>query len=504
MLIHSFDSKIIRVDGFNDEDVICDALLDGKLQETFPILNHNKSLILSSAGIYQFTFKSKSFQRSASFKLSLFKEDGAQWLPLSDSYLLLESLPEEVNSPRFLMILCKTKLLQTIEESEEVSEESSLCISNSDEVTPIKRNIDETVSNPHNVQEFFESIDSDILDQSSIKEDDMEKISDISNNQILKNIWEEDNSEDIILNEKSFNVSKENTTYKNALEEMTKKISALRKIQFLQQTRIIELEQLSNKYSEINKNQMKRSEEREEALFILINDKENELKFVQDEIFRIKSDKKSLEFENKRLKDNINNMMAQLNLYEITLKTQEIKLLNKQITELEKISCKSMNSINNLNISDTILAEKDTTIRDLHLKIQKLKLFNCKKYSQESFNLEVDELDDAVKANAKLLNLTESIIRDKEQIYIFRNKKLKLLLHNGILMCRIGSNLKSFKEYMETFILDNTIIKPSNRKKLSEISLDSEYDAQNFYQAQSKLQKASNRFNTFVTHKKKA
>ena len=176
---------------------------------------------------------------------------------------------------------------------------------------------------------------------------------------------------------------------------------------------------------------------------------------------------------------------------DVTLKTQEIKFLKEKTIELEKLSSKSLN----ISLSDSILAEKEATIKELHTQIQRLKPGNSKKNSQESFDLGVDELDDAVKAHAKILNLNEPIIRDKEQMYIFRNRKLSLILHNGNLMCRIGANFKPFKEYMETFVLDNTIIRSQKKRHSTEGSLDSEYDAQNFCEIISKSKSASTKFN---------
>ena len=491
MIRDSFESKIIRVDGFNGEEVTCEVFHNDKLQEQFLASNQSKSLLLSGNGIYKLILKSQTFQRSVSFRISLFKEDGAQWLPLSDSNLFLDCLPEEVISPRFLMVLCKSKTLHIIEESRVVSEESSLSVSDSEEAISEIKVVDEIASNTCNTQEFFESIDSDFLDQSSIKEDEVEEIVEINNSQRLKKIWEGDNSEEIEANEKSCDIFKELLMYKNVCEETTKKLVAISRIGELQQARITELEMLTSKYAEINKDQVKRSQAREESLLLLVNDKENELKLAQDEVFRLRSDKRNLEFENKRLKDNVDNLSIQLSMCDVTLKTQEIKFLKEKTIELEKLSSKSLN----ISLSDSILAEKEATIKELHTQIQRLKPGNSKKNSQESFDLGVDELDDAVKAHAKILNLNEPIIRDKEQMYIFRNRKLSLILHNGNLMCRIGANFKPFKEYMETFVLDNTIIRSQKKRHSTEGSLDSEYDAQNFCEIISKSKSASTKFN---------
>ena len=73
------------------------------------------------------------------------------------------------------------------------------------------------------------------------------------------------------------------------------------------------------------------------------------------------------------------------------------------------------------------------------------------------------------------MQINEPIIKDKEQNYIFRNKKITLLVKNGRLFCRIGGILKGFKEYFEG--INNSSKK---RKSLADISLDSEYDAENY------------------------
>ena len=47
------------------------------------------------------------------------------------------------------------------------------------------------------------------------------------------------------------------------------------------------------------------------------------------------------------------------------------------------------------------------------------------------------------------MQINEPIIKDKEQNYIFRNKKITMLVKNGRLFCRIGGILKGFKEYLK-------------------------------------------------------
>ena len=47
------------------------------------------------------------------------------------------------------------------------------------------------------------------------------------------------------------------------------------------------------------------------------------------------------------------------------------------------------------------------------------------------------------------MQINEPIIKDKEQNYIFRNKKITMLVKNGRLFCRIGGILKGFREYFE-------------------------------------------------------
>ena len=503
MFRDSFEAKIIRVDGFSNECPSCEVLLNNKSIDQFPSLAHTKTIILSGKGIYQFILQSSSVRKSVSFKIAIFKEDGAQWLPLFDENDLIDELPEETSSPRFLMVLCKSRTLHTIEESGEISEESSLSVSESEEALSEIKQIEDFNSNVCNTQEFFESIDSSFMDQSSIKEEGEEITHELAQSQRLNHIWEADNSEFIENHDRnSFDIFKERESinHKAALDALTQKYESLVNLHKIQEMRIIDYDSRFIKFIEGNKEQMKRSQKREESLLELVSEKENEAKLAQDEVHKLRSEIKKLEIERTRLKDNEENLITQINLCDWSLLIQENKVLKDKVTEFEK----SAGKVNRGEELEKVLIHKDVIIKELQRQIYHFKPSDGEtRDSQESMVIAIDDLDEAVKNNAKAMNLVEPIIRDKEQTYIFGNRKLSLVVNNGNLMCRIGANFKPFKEYMENFVLD-TIIPRTVKKKISvENNIDSEYDIQNYKDAQHSLKNASKKFNrTTITRKR--
>ena len=101
-----FEAKIIRLEGFPDLDqVTCEIRQNNKLQHTLFPFNTPDPVLLNNSGAYQFTFLSNSSIKSISFAMDLFTEDGAQWLPLLETNDFITELPEEVQAPRFLLIL---------------------------------------------------------------------------------------------------------------------------------------------------------------------------------------------------------------------------------------------------------------------------------------------------------------------------------------------------------------------------------------------------------------
>jgi hypothetical protein len=500
VLKDSFEGKILRVDGFEGEEVSCEVLINGIRQEELTPVSQHKPIILSGKSVYQFVFKSVSLIKTVSFKVSLFEDDGAQWLPLFDSCDIIETLPEETTSPRFLMVLCRSASLHIIKETEEMSEESSLVVSESDELMPEINLCGDSETRFH-TQELLESLDSEFLDQSEIKDDLQENSEGVQSDRLNK-IWESDNLDSMESHEKyTYDVFKENQIFKNSLEEITQKYNNLNKIHQIHLNKVQEYDTKFLRLIEMNKEQDKRSQEREESLLELIGQKETELKIAQDEIFRLRADKRKLESEKSRLKDNNDNLASQLSLCSPSPFLEELSYLKKRLYELEK-----QPKISSCDLEYQIF-EKDLIIKQLQKQISKEK--NLEFDTGESQNSSVsvstiDELDEAVKYHSKAMRLPEQLIKDKEQMYLYGNRKLSLILTNGILMCRIGGSFKPFKEYMETFVLDSATIKTPKKKNSVENCLDKEYDANNFKDSSHKLKTGVQRLNKTTINRRRA
>lgn len=469
MLRDSYEAKIIRVDGLAQDEVVCEMYLNGQKFDYFQSFSQIKPVILSSKGCYQVVLKTSASQKSVSFKTSIFQEEGAQWLPLFDSNDYIDFLPDETLAPRFLMVLCKTRNLHTIEESGEVSEQSSLSMSASEEVlSEIKEIL--------NTQEFFESIDSSFMDQSSIKEDG-EEVPDTTRSQRLSRIWEEENTNDKV----SFDIN-----HQRAFEELLEKYQVLSKTQEVQEKRIAEYDEKFKKILETSKEQMKRSKEREDSLLQLVCEKETEARTVQEEVYKLRTDNRNLKIENARVKANEELLLNQISLSNVDDLVKEVKVLK------DLMKSQGSSKITQEKIEE--IARKDVVIKELQRLIYHFKpLEGETRDSQESIVMAFDELDEVVKNNAKSMGLTEPLIRDKEQMYLYGNRKLSLMLSNGNLVCRMGASFKPFRQYMESFVLEPSLSKATKKKPVENI--DSEYDVFNYTEAQNTLKTASNKFN---------
>ena len=341
-------------------------------------------------------------------------------MPLFESDDFISTLPEETHSPRFLLVICKTKSLSIIEESEEISEESSLIVSESEEIMPEIKLGNGFESKTFSEQDFFESIESEYLDQSEQKDDSCNEISEIQSR-------ENDNLESETQDKSSFEFfNKDSLKFRLAFEEINSKHQSLLQIYKIENERVQEYDKKFVQMIEINKEQMKRSQEREESLIDLITEKENELKVAQEEIFKLRSEKRCLETENLRIKDNQKNLLGQLSLCNPSPLLEELSFLKKRLKELEN----NPHSAKFQEYEENI-AEKDAKIRELELQVHRFRpADNDTRDSQYSFSSYIDELDEAVRLNAKDLNLNESLVKDKEQMYLYGNRKLSLILNN--------------------------------------------------------------------------
>jgi hypothetical protein len=487
MIKDSFEGKIIRIDGFDDEDVTCRVFSSNKLQDEFKALSHQRTIQLSGKSVYRFEFSSVTFTKKVSLKLSLFADDGAQWLPLFDSDVQITELPEETLSPRFLIVLCKSKSLQTIEESGEGSEESSLIVSESEEQVKEDGIRVEMENKACETQEIAESLDSAIFDQSSIHEESSET-SGIVYSEKFDRIWEPDS----MLNESQDKVFmeliRENQRLKLAIEETSSKYQQICAMHEKEMRVNLEMDERLEKMLENYEEMMKRNQEREESLLVLVAEKENELKVAHEEIGKLRIDAKVRQIEVENLHDvtkGLNNSFALLTQHSYK---EKINRLKTKLIEMQDLISKS----NNVEY-ERKLREKDSIIQVLQQQLHRLRPYDSDtKESQNSSLSLFDELDESVRFHAKTLNLPEPILRDKEQAYTYGHRKLTLLLQNGKLMCRVGANLKPFKEYMEHFVLEKNIAKHFKAKFAIDQNIDSEYDADKFKEAMTRSRSSQN------------
>ena len=434
-------------------------------------------------------FTSNDLTKFLTIKLSLFSDDGAQWLPLYDSNELLTELPDETTSPRFLMVLCKSKNLHIIEESGEISEESSLTVSDSEE-RPLSQRMD-TEGQICNTQEFLESIGSEFLDQSSIHEDYPEEVTPVPNSEKLSRIWDKDNSalsENFDRN--SFELFREESSVRGAYDELVLKYNDLLGTAENSDLKVKEYEEKFVKLVDNFKDQVRRSQDREESLLQLVHEKEEETKLAQEEMTRLRAENKKLEIENLRFRDLNAGLVKELEIVSPSPLLNEVAKLRSLVKEQQSRLVK----LEKLEEYEAKIYEKDSIINTLQKTLGRTKPSDSDTKESQNASISIfDELDEAVRANAKAMNLPEALVRDKEQMYIYGNRKLSLMLASGNLMCRIGGTFKPFREYMENFVLDTQVIRPLRKRFSVEQGIDSEYDADNFREALNKSVKVTSK-----------
>lgn len=461
MIKDTFEAKIIRVDGLHPEGLSCKILHNSRQYEDFRPLQTQKSFTLSGGGIYTFQFKTGSTCKSVSLKLSLFGEDGAQWLPLFDTNTLIDCLPEETSGPRFLIVLCQSKALHVIEETGEISEDSSLNVSESEDIK----------SNGIVCTEVLESIPSELLDQSSIHDESGDETFVSANNEKLARIWEKG---EIVSHKNSFESQKEDSIRLN-YDDLTQKYEKLM-IEFCDQIRKNEeYEDRIEKLLKNSKDQALRNQNREFSLIEILNAKDLEIKTAHVEILDLRNKVQVLQMENSRLSDLNSGLLNEINLCTPNPVLAELNLLKSQVQELYKQLLASKWDENEIRIID-----KDCVLSQLHRTLSKSKPSDSETKESQNASIFIDELEDAVRTQAKLMNLPEALVRDKEQMYLYGNRKISLILVNGGLMCRVGVNFKPFREYMENFVLDTTAVKPIKKRFNVDKNIDCEYDEQNF------------------------
>jgi hypothetical protein len=449
MMQDSFEAKIIRVDGLEQESLICKVFYNSRKYDDFRPLAQQRSLQLSGGGIFTFSFKSGEIQKSVSLKLSLFFEDGAHWLPLFEKNTLLDDLPQETAAPRFLIVLGQSKALTMIEETLEKLEESSLNVSESEKMK-------DSDCQSTFTRDFLESIESDLL-ENSFDEDHNSFFQ--SNDEKLSKIWEKE-----ALIERNIESSKDSSFSKSSKVHKYEKILSELRNQMLKNE---EYEENILKLTQNFNEQVERSHLRETSLIQLVQAKEVQAKQALIEISELRFQCQKLEIENKRLSDVNLGLNNQLNFSSVVfaeLQSLRVKVQEMQRKTLEELEMKTNEStLNHLQRTPCRSRPGELDLKD----------------SQNS-SIFFDDLEDAVRIQTKLMNLPQMLVRDKEQTYLYGNRKISLFLENGELMCRLGVNFHPFQEFMKNFVLDTNAIQPIKKRFNVDKKIDSEYDEENF------------------------
>ena len=461
-----FEAKIIRLEGFPDLDqVTCEIRQNNKLQHTLFPFNTPDPVLLNNSGAYQFTFLSNSSIKSISFAMDLFTEDGAQWLPLLETNDFITELPEEVQAPRFLLILFKTHSLEIIEESGLNSEESPRVTENDEYMPEIKLfSMDEYLEGDY--QQSFSNIPD--LEKSH---EFSEAISEISRVEPMEKEWQSENLTFIDYPSKEDN---------DESKEIPQTFERLIHINCIQGQGVDEYDKNLVQFLNDSKDLLKKNEEREEALLLLINEREAELKVAQGEILRLRNYIHKLENNSGKVKAKETNhsLISHPSACDNVSLQEEVIFLRKALKN-EKMKNAGI-TIAELNMK---VAERDSIIVELQKKLSKTRNKINDLETRDSQNCSValsDELDEAVKLQAKSCGIFEEISKDKEQFYTFRDRKIGMIMKNGNLHCRVGGILKPFREYINSFIVESSFTRPKERKITAEGKIDSEYDIDRF------------------------
>ena len=126
----SVELKVIRLEGFpcSSTELACYLYYNDALHDQLLPINEEKSLVLTEDGLYRLEINNQNNQeeKTVSFQMSLFKEDGVRWLPLfSSNQDFITEIPDDVNLPRILIIFYRKRMLSVIDEKssgEEIAE----------------------------------------------------------------------------------------------------------------------------------------------------------------------------------------------------------------------------------------------------------------------------------------------------------------------------------------------------------------------------------------------
>lgn len=135
---------------------------------------------------------------------------------------------------------------------------------------------------------------------------------------------------------------------------------------------------------------------------------------------------------------------------ELGLALEEISQLKNKLSQLEIENNYLKGMKQGLNFADLLkeLAESRKKIVEIERKAGSAKE-NTGGPSETPVSL-----DKIVQEQCKLLNIAP-LLREKEEIYVYNNKKINLLMKNGKLMVRTSSGLKEFHQFIEENPMEN-------------------------------------------------
>jgi hypothetical protein len=457
------ETKIIRVEGLDQFDLITSIYISDVLTKELSPYNQDSSFELPTKVTcrIQISSNTSKVSKSVSFNTKILEEDGVQWLPLFENpdSDYMKSIPDEVISPRVLILLHKKISLDVITENAEKSEIGSAC--EEDYMPEIK--LCQSFADSYVISPFDDAFEQR---SQSVFEQHTQEVTEINN-----------------VRELAFNISDEiNIELKNTVQ----RLSSLLDIEKKSKENVLkDIENIKNRYL----NELAESKKRENEILHEFKEAESRYNETKFELTKLKLEIKSLQTENSRLSQTLQDNQT-LYLNNISELTQKLQVFEENQSESEKILFRLSGIAGaNTEIFDK-LKEKDNIIKNLHKEIHELKTINNSMQASKQ-NTNIDELEETIQKYLITLKIPGTLIRDKEQIYIYGSKKVSILLKDGQLLCRFGGVFKPFDEYMHSLQLSDSSSSLSPHK-LSRSSLEIHKEAEETV----KIKQQVNRKNT--------
>ena len=417
------ETKVIRIEGSDQSDLTTLVYLTDTLAEELNPYNKDKAFEIPLKTTCRVEIKSSvtGLSKSVSFNSKMFEEDGVQWLPLFEDFTndFIDGIPEEVKSPRVLIFLQKKISLDVIKENGEKSEIGSAC--DDDYMPEIKlchSFADNNFINPFD--ETFEHQGQEITEINNVR-------------QLSYSVCEEINGELKLTAQKLMQLLEVEKKTRENLET--------------------DAENMKNRFLE----ELAEGKNRENDLLEELKDSEALLAVTRYEVAKLKNEIKALTAENIRLlqtnKDTQSAFFAKTE--ELSSKLQ---IYEESSSESDKILMR-ISDLKGFDDSYEKLKEKDALIHSLTNELNDLKHQNSPFSFKQTIN--IDELEETIQKYSKQLKLPMPLIRDKEQNYLYGNKKISILLKDGQLLCRAGGIFKPFDEYINNFSSDSIAVHKS-------------------------------------------